>query len=99
MQVIRMKSSTTLPDCLEQGLEKFMGKGLLKIMVILVTINSEGTGRSMIPVAMSEMADQKFAHVRSLAKRIRGRENHGGLDGCTHLLGYTHSELIRGGDG
>lgn len=91
MQVIRMQSSTTLPGCLEQGLEKFMGKGLLKIMVILVTINFEGTGRSMILVAMSEMAYQKFANVRSLAKRIRGRESHGGLDGCTHLLGYTQS--------
>lgn len=37
---------------------------------ILVTINFEGTGRCMILVAMSEMADQKFANVRSLAKRI-----------------------------
>lgn len=34
-----------------------MGKGLLKIMVILVTRNSEGSGRSMILTAVREMAD------------------------------------------
>lgn len=35
-----------------------MGKGLLKIVVILVTSNSERTDRFMTLVARSEKADQ-----------------------------------------
>lgn len=45
-------------DYLEQSLAKFMAKGLLKTMEILMTSNSERTGSSIILVAMSKIADQ-----------------------------------------
>lgn len=42
---------------MEQSLEKFMANGLLYVVEILVTSNSEVAGSSVIPVAMKKMSN------------------------------------------